>query len=108
MGTEATATCPECRGTPEHAAIICGSDGCRETVRTCDFCGGFGIVALDAAERYRKGRALRQHRVHKLGLTQEQLAHRLGISPMLLNHVECGRADMPENWRLLEELSTCR
>jgi hypothetical protein len=30
-------------------------------------------------------------------LTQQQLAHRLGISPILQNHVECGRADMPEH-----------
>jgi hypothetical protein len=108
MGTEATETCPDCRGTPEHAAIICGPDGCRLTVRTCDLCEGSGIVAPEAAGRYRKGRALREHRVHKLGFTQQQLADILGTSPILLNHVEHGRDDMPEQqWRRFEELSNC-
>jgi len=93
MGTE---TCPQCQGTPTHAAIICGPNGCRETALSCDFCGGFGIVAVEAAERYRKGRALREERVHKLGLTEEQYAHILGgISARELNDIEHGRADMP-------------
>jgi hypothetical protein len=39
-----------------------------------DLCGGSGIVASDAAARYRKGHALREHRVRTLGLTQKQLA----------------------------------
>jgi hypothetical protein len=84
---------------------MCGPNGCRETIRACDFCGGLGIVEVEAANRYRRGRALREKRVHKLGLTQEQLAHVLGISSRL-NDIECGRTDMPASVdrRLLEEL----
>ena len=56
-------TCPKCLGNSQHAAIICGPGGCRETVLSCDFCGGMGIVAVEAADRWRKGRALRDERV---------------------------------------------
>jgi hypothetical protein len=77
-------------------------------MRTCDFCGGLGLVEVAAADRWRRGRgrALWQLRVHQRQLTQKGLAHILGISPMLLNDIECGRADMPDtvNQRLLEAL----
>jgi len=63
MGTE---TCPQCNGSPEHAPIICGPAGCRETRMSCDFCGGFGMVTVEAADRWRKGRVLREERVHRL------------------------------------------
>jgi DNA-binding XRE family transcriptional regulator len=71
-----------------------------------DFCGGLGIVEVEAADRYRRGQALRQMRVYKRHLTQEQLAYVLGISPILLSDIECGRADMPDTIdpRLLEAL----
>jgi hypothetical protein len=62
MGIE---TCPQCSGAPEHA-ILCGTNGCRETTCMCDLCGGFGIVTVEAA-----GRELRHKRVHERGLTQE-------------------------------------
>ena len=106
MATNGTETCPECDGSPQHVAIICGPQGCRETIRACDFCGGLGIVEVEAADRYRRGQALRQLRVHKRQLTQKALAHILGISPYLLNDIECGRADMPNtvDSRLLETL----
>ena len=95
MTTEGTETCPQCDGQGPHVAVLCGPNGCRETMLACDFCGGLGIVEMEAADRYRKGRALRQERVHKLGLTQEQLARRLGLSGRALNDIECGRADLP-------------
>jgi hypothetical protein len=103
MGTE---TCPSCNNEGPHLAVLCGPDGCRETLRACDFCGGLGIVEVAAADRWRRGQALRQIRVHKRHLTQKGLAHILGISPMLLNDIECGRADMPDtvDRRLLEAL----
>ena len=93
MGTE---TCPSCNNQGPHLAVLCGPNGCRETMRACDFCGGLGIVEVAAADRWRRGHALRQLRVHQRHLTQEGLAHILGISPMLLNDIECGRADMPD------------
>ncbi len=93
MGSE---TCPQCQGSPQHIAVMCGPNGCRETIRACEFCGGLGIVEIEAADRYRRGRALRHERVHKLGLTQEQYARTLGgISARELNDIECGRTDMP-------------
>jgi hypothetical protein len=76
--------------------VLCGPNDCRETIRACDFCGGLGIVEVAAADRWRRGRALRQLRVHQRQLTQKGLAHILGISPMLLNDIECGHADMPD------------
>jgi hypothetical protein len=78
MGTE---TCPSCNNQGPHGAVMCGPNGCRETIRACDFCSGLGIVEVEAADRYRKGWALRNQRVHKRGLTQEQLACILGIEP---------------------------
>jgi hypothetical protein len=103
MGTE---TCPSCNNQGPHVAVMCGPNGCRETIRACDFCGGLGIVEVEAADLYRKGAALREKRVHKLGLTQEQYAHILKIDPRFLNDIECGRANMPDtvDRRLLEEL----
>jgi len=61
MATNGTETCPQCDGSPQHVAIICGLQSCRETIRTCDFCGGLGIVKVEAADRYREGQALRQN-----------------------------------------------
>ena len=72
-------TCPECEGNSQHAAIICGPGGCRETVLSCDFCGGMGIVAVEAADRWRKGRALRDERV-KAGLSPAEGAALRGIT----------------------------
>ena len=105
MATNGTETCPECDSSPQHVAIICGPQGCRETIRACDFCGGLGIVEVKAADRWRRGQALRQLRVHKRHLTQKALAHILGISPMLLNDIEHGRAEWPPwaNQKLLAE-----
>jgi hypothetical protein len=37
MGTE---ICPQCENRGPHVAIMYGPNGCRETVRACDFCGG--------------------------------------------------------------------
>lgn len=68
--------------------------------------GGLGIVEVEVTHRWRKGRALRERRVHKRGLAQQQFGRRLGIDPMLLNDVERGRAELPAHveQRLLEEL----
>jgi hypothetical protein len=46
MGTE---TCPSCNNEGSHLAVLCGPNGCRETMRACDFCGGLGIVEAAAA-----------------------------------------------------------
>jgi DNA-binding XRE family transcriptional regulator len=54
-----------------------------------------GIVEVEAADRYRRGVALRDVRVRKRMLTQSQMAHWLRISPILLNDIEHGRCDWP-------------
>jgi hypothetical protein len=56
-------TCPEGEGSPPHVTIICGLGGCRETILSCDFCGDMGIVEIEVADRWRKGRALRDETV---------------------------------------------
>jgi hypothetical protein len=85
---------------------MCGPNGCPETIRACDFCGGLGFVEVEAANRHPRDRALRNQRVHKRHRTQEQLARQLGISGRELNDIECGRADIPASVdrRLLKEL----
>jgi hypothetical protein len=107
-----TETCPSCGGVPEHMAVLCGPKspgdeelGCRMTTVACDFCGGLGIVEVEAANRYRRGLAFRNRRVKKWQLTQSQLAHILKISPIALNDFEHGRADLPAgvDRRLLDE-----
>jgi hypothetical protein len=67
MESKGTETCPECRGTPQHVAVMCSPNGCRETIRACDFCGGLGIVEVEAADRYRRGWAMRKERVPSSG-----------------------------------------
>ncbi len=96
---KATETCPQCQGIPEHSAVLCGPKrtgdeemGCRMTTLTCDFCGGFGIVEVKIAARYRQGRQLRDMRV-KAWMTQRELAGMLQISPITLNDYECGRLE---------------
>ena len=103
MGTE---TCPSCNNQGPFLAVVSGPNGCHEIIRACDFCGGLGIVEVKAADRWRRGQALRQLRVHKRHLTQKGLAHILGISPQLLNDIERGQADMPDtvDRRLLKAL----
>ena len=59
MGTE---TCPSCNNRGPHLAVLYGPNGCHETMRACDFCGGLGIVEIEAADRYRRGAALRNKR----------------------------------------------
>jgi Helix-turn-helix len=97
---------PQLNNQGPYLAVVSGPNGCHETMRACDFCGALGIVEVAAADRYRRGQALRQLRVYKRNLTQKGLAHILGISPQLLNDIECGRADMPGtvDRRLLETL----
>src|SRR5712691_9129688 len=36
-------------GKARTPTILCGPNGCRETTRVCDLCGGFGIVTVEAA-----------------------------------------------------------
>jgi hypothetical protein len=49
-----------CNNEGPHLAVRCGPNGCRETMRACDFCGSLGIVEIAAADRYRRDQALRQ------------------------------------------------
>jgi hypothetical protein len=78
---------------------------CTTGIQACDLCGGLGIVESAVAERYRRGDAIRKLRVKKWQLTLNQQAHILGISPMLLNDIERGRAEWPTwvNQKLLAE-----
>jgi hypothetical protein len=87
-------TCPQCEGNPQHQAILCGPGGCRESVLSCDFCGGMGIVAVEAANRWREGRAMRDGRV-KAGLSPAEGAARRGLTVFEQNEIENGRAEIP-------------
>jgi hypothetical protein len=107
MGTE---TCPRCENRGPAYTISCtvnesGGGQCRESLSACDFCGGLGIVEVEAANRYRRGVSFRDKRVQKWNLTQRQLAHILKISPISLNDFEHGQADLPVgvDRRLLKE-----
>jgi len=111
-GANGTEACPQCSGKGPHVAVMCGPKqpggeemGCRLTTVACDFCGGLGIVESAVAERYRRGAAIRKLRLKKWQLSQNQQAHILGISPMLLNDIEHGQAEWPTwvNQKLLAE-----
>jgi hypothetical protein len=101
MGTE---TCPRCDNRGPAYTIACnvneaGGGECRESLTVCEFCGGLGIVEVEAANRYRRGVAFRDRRVRKHKLTQGQRAYILKISPISLNDFEHGRADLPSYCR---------
>ena len=87
--------CPECRGAKSSYAVSCSDRGCQTGVRACEFCKGEGQVSSEAGERWRAGKAMHDVRV-KHGLTQQQEAERLGISPIELNDVEHGRRSLDE------------
>lgn len=106
MGTE---TCPRCENRGPAYTIACtvneaGGGQCRESLSDCDFCDGRGIVEVVAANRYRRGREIMEKR-KKYGLTVRQQAQILGMSEVLLNDIEWGRADWPKwvNRKLLAE-----
>jgi hypothetical protein len=87
-------TCPQCEGHPQHVTIVCGPGGCRETDLSCDFCGGLGIVALGAVDRWRRGRGLGDQRV-KAGLSPAEGAALRGPTVFEQNKIENGRAEIP-------------
>jgi DNA-directed RNA polymerase subunit M/transcription elongation factor TFIIS len=112
IASETSEKCPQCGGHTQAFAVMCGprTPGddemkCKTGIQACDFCGGLGIVESAVAERYRRGDAIRKLRVKKWLLTLNQQAHILGISPMLLNDIEHGRAEWPTwvNQKLLAE-----
>jgi hypothetical protein len=79
-------------------------------VQACNFWGGLGIVETAVAERYRKGQELRNIRVRKLSLTQEQLARVLRIPGIRngeqVNAIEHGHGPIPEQYeRALREFA---
>jgi hypothetical protein len=99
MGTE---KCQQCGGHAQAFAVMCGprrpgSDDmkCTTSIQACEFCGGLGIVEVEAVKRYRRGLAFRERRVRKWRLTQRQVAQILKISPISLNDFEHGRTDLP-------------
>ena len=66
-----------------------------------------------AANRYRKGQELRNIRIHKLEVTQEQLARILRIPGIsngeAVNAIEHGRGDIPEQFeRELRQFAKAR
>jgi hypothetical protein len=121
MASERTEKCPQCGGHAQGLAVMCGpANGsnddemkCRIAVQACDFCGGLGIVESSVAECYRNGQELRDLRVHKLHLTQHQLARVLRIPGIWngeqVNEIEHGRGPIPERFeRELREFAKDR
>ena len=82
--------CPSCRGAKAGDSVMCSDRGCKPGSIPCSFCKGEGQVRSEAAERWRKGRAIRDARV-KRGFTQREEALQLGISWIQLNDIERGR-----------------
>ena len=88
-------TCPDCRGAKQAFGIGCNMDrGCQPVTMICRFCNGTGSVEAAASERWHRGEALRKERVRR-GYSQREQASARGISPILLNDIEHGRADAP-------------
>ncbi len=85
-----TVVCPECQGEQANFAITCSADRCRTGREACDFCDGVGEVSVAAHTLWQQGCERRNARVQR-GLTQQEEAQILGITPIDLNDVECGR-----------------
>jgi hypothetical protein len=56
MASETTEKCPKCGGHAQAFAVMCGprtpgSDDmkCTTGIQACEFCGGLGIVEIEAA-----------------------------------------------------------
>jgi DNA-binding XRE family transcriptional regulator len=103
------ATCPICNGARGVFTITCGrptgASGeelkCQPGMKPCFYCDGSGAIDDLTMERYRRGRALRELRVHQLRVTQEQLARilRCGVTGEEINAIEQGRTEMPEGFK---------
>jgi len=91
----ANVVCPECRGEKGGFRVTCGSRGCETSTFDCEFCKGEGQVSAEANGRWQKGRELREARKQQ-GMTQCEQALILGISPIDLNDVECGRRPLED------------
>ena len=88
-------TCPDCRGEKSAFGLACTMDkGCRPITMVCRFCNGTGVVDASAFKRWRIGEAMRRARV-KRGSSQREQAALLGISQIVLNDIEHGRATAP-------------
>jgi hypothetical protein len=87
--------CPDCRGEKSAFGLACTMDKeYRPITMVCRFCNRTGVVDAPAFERWRIGEAMRRARV-KRGSSQREQAAILGISQIVLNDVEHGRADAP-------------
>jgi hypothetical protein len=88
-------SCPDCRGEKSAFGLACTMDkGCRPITMVCHFCNGIGVVDAPAFKRWRIGEAMRRARV-KRGSSQREQAVLLGISQIVLNDIEHGRANAP-------------
>jgi hypothetical protein len=85
-----TVVCPECQGEHANLAITCSADRCRTGREACDFCDESRPGQRSGNTLWQQGRERRNARVQR-GLTQQEEAQILGINPIDLNHVECGR-----------------
>ena len=87
--------CPDCREEKSAFGLACTMDkGGRPITMVCRFCNGTGVVDAPAFRRWRIGEAMRRARV-KRGSSQHEQAALLGISPIVLNDIEHGRAHAP-------------
>jgi hypothetical protein len=88
-------TCPACLGTPNREVFACidradGSATNGARIETCAFCGGWGKVGGEQAQRYMQGQEMRRKRV-EAGLSVKEQAAAIGISARALNDLEKGR-----------------
>jgi hypothetical protein len=90
-----TVICTRCNGAKSAFGVRCSDRGYQTASWVCDFCKGAGQVSSERAERWRKGRAMRDARV-KLGVSQREEANRLGISLIQLNDIEHGRLSVEQ------------
>lgn len=87
----ANPTCPQCNGTRQMVALVCGKH-CEEKIIVCSLCKGAGWVTPTRDRWYTTGRMLRAARLDR-GLTLRGAALALSLSPTELSRLEQGLGD---------------
>jgi hypothetical protein len=84
--------CPTCDGRKEGLAFVDGPGLHELLVMKCMTCKGEGLITEAHMQRIEAGKLLRMDRLAQ-GLSQREMAEKLGMPWMEYNHLELGKQE---------------